>query len=137
MITFLNQASKTSGQAKPYIERMTEIAGQLLEEYDRARENMKTLAYAEQLASQTNALTQAKASGNLDACLELGKQWRAMGGAQDDVLAQCHRITRKLFCEAGYQAVDHPEAVQIATQIRARCRQCLRNPDGYEIWPNY
>jgi hypothetical protein len=137
MIAFLNQAGKASGQAGSYIEHMTEIARELLDEYDRARENMKTLAYADQLASQTNALTQAKAPGNLEACLELGKKWRAMGGAQDDVLAQCHRITRKLFCEAGYQAVDHAEAVKIATQIRARCRQCLRNPDGYEIWPNY
>jgi len=27
--------------------------------------------------------------------------------------------------------------VPLAEEIRARARQCLRNPDGYEIWADY
>ena len=65
------------------------------------------------------------------------KAWRAMGGAQDYVVAQCHTITRKLFQEAGYGCVNDAKAVAVAQEIRARCRQVLRNPDGYEIWSDY
>jgi hypothetical protein len=68
-----------------------------------------------------------------------------MGGAQDSVIAQVHSITRKLSQEAGYGCVNQPQAVplgmaksiEIAQEIRRRCRRCLRNPDGYEIWPDY
>ena len=116
---------------------MVDITKELQAEYDRAKDNMKTLGYADELARKTKALAQDKKPDNLKACLELGKQWRAMGGAQDDVLAQSHRIVRKLFQEAGYHGVETPKAAEIAKQIRERCRQCLRNPDGYEIWPNY
>jgi hypothetical protein len=60
-----------------------------------------------------------------------------MGGAQDYVVAQCHALTRKLAQEAGYGCVNQPKAVPIAEEVRRRCRQTLRNPDGYEIWADY
>jgi hypothetical protein len=60
-----------------------------------------------------------------------------MGGAQDYVLAQCHTITRKLCQEAGYVCAVQPKTVELAREVRARCRPVLRNPDGYEIWANY
>jgi len=60
-----------------------------------------------------------------------------MGGAQDNVISRDHSVTRKLAQEAGYHCVDRPKAVKIAEEIRRRCRQCLRNADGYEIWPDY
>jgi hypothetical protein len=46
-------------------------------------------------------------------------------------------ITRKLNQEAGYGCANQPKAVDVAREIRSRCRQVLRNPDGYEIWANY
>jgi hypothetical protein len=60
-----------------------------------------------------------------------------MGGAQDYVVAQCHTITRKLFQEAGYGCANDVNAAAVAQEVRARCRQVLRNPDGYEIWADY
>jgi hypothetical protein len=69
--------------------------------------------------------------------MELLSAWRDMGGAQDYVVAQCHMLTRKLAQEAGYECVGQPEAARAARIIRAQCRQCLRNADGYEIWANY
>jgi len=39
--------------------------------------------------------------------------------------------------EAGYSWVNQPQVVKIAEEIRRRCKRCIRNPDGYEIWPNY
>jgi hypothetical protein len=60
-----------------------------------------------------------------------------MGGAQDGVVAEYHMIVRRLFQEAGVGCLTQPAAVEAANEIRSRCRQCLRNPDGYEIWSNY
>jgi hypothetical protein len=137
MIEFLDVTGNSAADLKSFLNDMRAIVQEIPQQYTRHRENMKTLAYAGELARKTKALTQRKATGNLPAYLELSKQWRAMGGAQDNVIARYHSVTRKLSQEAGYRCVSQPEAVEIAQEIRRRCRQCLRNADGYEIWPDY
>ncbi len=134
---FLDVTRKSAPNLKPFLDHIQAIVQEIPQEYTRHKENVKTLAYADELARKTKALTQNKSPGNLPACLELGKQWRAMGGAQDNVIGRYHSVTRKLAQEAGYGCVDQPQAVEVAKEIRRRCRQCLRNADGYEIWPDY
>ena len=137
MMEFLNLTRKSNPDLKPFIDNMEVIVREIPREYSRQKENMKTLEYAAELARKTKALTQKKAPGNLPAYLDLSKKWREMGGAQDSVIAQVHSITRKLSQEAGYGCLNQSKAVKIAEEIRKRCRRCLRNSDGYEIWPNY
>jgi hypothetical protein len=133
----LDDTGRSAPALKPYLDGLQAIVSEIPKGYERQRENMKDLAYADELARRTKALTQEKSPANLPACLELGKQWRAMGGAQDDVVARYHSLTRKLCQEAGYGCAEQPEAVKVAEEIRRRCRQCLRNADGYEIWSDY
>ena len=137
MIGFLQETQETAPELKRYLEGLEEIAGRIPNECDVQMENMKSLKYAEELADRTRLLAGRKHPDNLDAYNDLLKAWRGMGGAQDYVLAQCHTITRQLCQEAGYASLDQPGALALAKSIRARCRQCLRNPDGYEIWANY
>jgi len=137
LIAFLQTKAGAMPDLKPFLENLVAIARQIIQEYDVQKENMKSLAYADELTRQTLALTHQEDPNNLQAYLELLKAWRSMGGAQDYVLAQCHTLTRRLAQEAGYGCLDRPEAVAVAKTIRARCRECLRNPDGYEIWANY
>ena len=134
---FLRTTSSSRPELKVYIDSLVQIVQRIPDLYGTQKENIKTLEYADELARKTNALTDKKDSKNLPTCLELGKDWRGMGGAQDGVLAEYHIIVRKLFQEAGYSGVNQPKAVDVVREIRSRCRQCLRNPDGYEIWPNY
>jgi hypothetical protein len=137
MIQFLQAKAKASPELKPYLESLELIVQQIPQEYSVQKENMKSPEHVAELTRQTLALTANKTTNNLAAYMELLKAWRAMGGAQDYVVAQCHTITRKLFQEAGYGCVNDAKAVSEAQEIRARCRQVLRNPDGYEIWANY
>jgi hypothetical protein len=137
LIPFLETNAASHPELKPYTDSLEEIARQIPKEYSVQEENMKSFAYADDLARQTLALTAKSDPDNLKNYMSLLDAWRGMGGAQDYVLAQCHVITRKLCQEAGYGCVEHPEAVALAEEVRARCRQCLRNPDGYEIWADY
>jgi hypothetical protein len=116
---------------------LAQIVQRIPDEYGVQKENIKSLEYADELSRKTLALIQKKDPKNLPTCLDLGKDWRGMGGAQDGLLAEYHIIVRKLFQEAGYGCVTQPKAVDLAKEIRSRCRQCLRHADGYEIWPNY
>jgi hypothetical protein len=137
MIQFLRAKGTTAPELKPFLESLEKTVQQIPEEYSVQKENMKSPEHATDLTRQTLALTGSKNTNNLTTYMELLKAWRAMGGAQDYVVAQCHMITRKLFQEAGYGCVSDPKAVPVAQEVRARCRQVLRNPDGYEIWANY
>jgi hypothetical protein len=137
MMGFLNLKSKSNPDLKPFLDSMKSITQQIPQEYNRQKENIKTLEYANGLARRTKALTQKKSPQNLQTFSDLSEKWRAMGGAQDDLLGKFHSITRNLFQEAGYSCVNHPRALEIARDIRKRCRKCLRNPDGYEIWADY
>jgi hypothetical protein len=137
MMSFLNLQGKSNPDLKPFLDSMVTITQQIPQEYDRQKENIKSLKYAAELVNETKALTQKKDPKNLKSYLALGEKWRAMGGAQDELVGKYHSITRKLFQEAGYGCVNQPKAVDIAEQIRARCRKYLRNPDGYEIWADY
>jgi hypothetical protein len=137
MIEFLNLTRKSTPDSKSFLDSMESIAQEIIQEYTRQKEDIKTLEYADELSRKTKALTRKKDPGNLSTYTDLSKKWRAMGGAQDNLLAQCHTLTRKLYQQAGYGCVNRPQAVEIAEEIRRRCRKCLRNPDGYEIWPDY
>jgi hypothetical protein len=137
MMEFLNKTRRSAAELKPYLDRMEAIVREIPQEYRSKEELIMSLQYTDELARQTKALTRKKQPGNLPAYEELSMKWRRMGGAQDDLVAQCHRIARKLFQEAGYGGISSPKAVAIAQQIRARCTKCLRNADGYEIWADY
>jgi hypothetical protein len=137
MMEFLSLARKSNADLKPFLDSMASIAQQILQEYSRQTDNIKSLEYTAQLAQKTKALTAKKNASNLSTYSDLSEKWRAMGGAQDSLVAQFHTLTRKLSQEAGYGCVNDPKAVQIAQEVRRQCRKCLRNPDGYEIWPNY
>jgi hypothetical protein len=137
VMEFLSLARKSNADLKPFLDSMASIAQQILQEYSRQTDNIKSLEYTDQLAQKTKALTAKMDASNLSTYSDLSEKWRAMGGAQDSLVAQFHTLTRKLSQEAGYGCVNDPKAVQIAQEVRMRCRKCLRNPDGYEIWPNY
>ena len=137
LIPFLQASATASPELKPYVENLEQIARQIPEECSAQKENMKSLAHADDLARRTLALASTNGTNNLKAYMELLDAWRAMGGAQDYVLARCHEITRNLCQQAGYGCVSQPKAVALAQEIRARCRASLRNPDGYEIWADY
>ncbi|HEV2393398.1 MAG TPA: hypothetical protein VG146_13680 [Verrucomicrobiae bacterium] len=137
LLKLLDEKKRSAPELEPFIERVEEIARQIPQECEVQKENMKDFGYADELSRKTMALTAGKDPAHLGAYMELLNAWRAMGGAQDYVLAKCHTITRGLCQEAGYGCAAMPGAVPLARQVRADCRHMLRNPDGYEIWPDY
>lgn len=137
MLKWFQSVGKSLPESKPTLDAWEQILAQIPAQYDVQKENIKSKAYADELAAKTIALTRKKDPKNLQTCLELGKEWRGMGGAQDGLLAEYHMIVRRLSQEAGYGCLTQPGQTKDTRNLRAFCRQCLRNPDGYEIWADY
>jgi len=137
MITFLTSMKQDKPQSKPFLNEMENITKEMITAYDLAKENLKSVKYAQQLGVSTRALTKKKSPDNLPAFLELRSQWTGMGGALESLNRKLNTIARKLFQQAGYSCVRQPEQVKIAEEIRKQTRKFLRNPNEYEMWPNY
>jgi len=137
MIKFLNETKKNKPEQAPFLDKMEDIAKELIAAYENQKENLKDLDYARKLADETIALTQQKSPDNLTVFKKLKEEWTGMGGSVDDLNRVLHSTTRKLFQEAGYGCVDQPETVIIAEEIRKMAIKCLRNPGSYEIWSEY
>jgi hypothetical protein len=133
----LDAMAKRWPELAGYLANLKELAELIPQECEVQKDNMKSLKHADDLTRKTMALTARQDLGNTKAFMELLKAWREMGGAQDYVVAQCHVIARRVHQEAGYTAVNQPQAAEVAREIRTACRQVLRNPDGYEIWAEY
>ena len=134
---YLNTQAGSVPELKTYLDDLLQIVGRIPQEYEFQKDNMKSFQYADELVQKTLALTQRTDANNLTNYMNLLKDWRGMGGAQDYVLAQCHTIARRLCQAAGYGCAEQPKAVAIAREVRNRCRKILRTPDGYEIWADY
>jgi hypothetical protein len=137
MMDFLASTKKDEPELGWFLNRMENIAEEIIEAYEHEKENIKDLDYARELAIKTQALTERNDLGNFAAFMKLKGEWTGMGGAIDDLNRKLHTTTRKLFQEAGYSCIKQPEAVKIAEEIRKRTVKCLRRPGGYEIWSNY
>jgi hypothetical protein len=137
LVGFLRQTGQSAPDLAAFAESLAETAGRIPQECTLQAENMKSPQYADELARRTLALTARHDPKNLEAYMDLLKAWRDMGGAQDYVVALCHSVTRKLFQEAGHGGLANAAAARLGEEVRRRCRQILRNPDGYEIWAEY
>jgi hypothetical protein len=137
MLNYLDRTIQSRPDLKLFLEDMKSITQEITQLRERERENMKTPEYVEELARETKALTLRKDPENLAKFKVLKMKWRGVGGTQDTLVCKFHTITRKLFQQAGYECIDKPEAIDVADEIRNLCKQCMRNPDGYEIWPDY
>jgi len=137
MMDYLDKTGRDRPDLKTFIDEARAITQEIIQLHDRQKENMKTLAYVDDLARETKSLTLKKDPGNLSRFNDLKMRWRRVGGTQDTLVCQFHTITRKLFQQTGYGCVDRPEAIAVADEIRNLCKQCLRNPDSYEIWADY
>ncbi len=81
MMEFLSLTRKSHADLKPFLASLESTAQEIVQEYNRQRDNIKSLEYTGELAQKTKALTAKKDPKSLPAYSDLSEKWRAMGGA--------------------------------------------------------
>ena len=116
---------------------MPSIVAQMVALYDNARDTLRDMDYARKLEADTIALAAQKRPNNEQRMIEVKQEWIGMGGAAEELSRREHTLARTLYQQAAYRAVGSPAAVKVAEEIRRRTKQCLQQPDSYEMWENY
>ena len=137
MIKFLDAQGKRRPDLAPFIHEMRTITAEIVTTYDNARDTIRNMDYARELAQKTEALAAERRPDNPQRMVELKQDWTSMGGALEELARKENSLTRKLFQQAGYRTAVTPQALQLAEEIRGRAKKCLANPEDYEIWANY
>ncbi len=137
MIAYLDAQAKAKPALTPYLHEMRSVAQQMLTTYDEARETLRDMGYAHQLEDKTIALAKEHRPDNPQRLEDLRQGWCGMGGAAEELSRRENSFARKLYQLAATGAVDNPDAVKVAEEVRRRAKQCLSRPDAYEMWENY
>jgi hypothetical protein len=68
----------------------------------------------------------------LKKCTEFAKALVVIGGSQDELAGECRWAVKSLRQRAGMLMTLNPKMAPIATEIRARTQETLKNPAGHE-----
>jgi len=70
--------------------------------------------------------------GALDKCKKYAHDLVVIGGSQDELAGECRWAVKALRQRAGFLMALDPRVVAVASEIRAKTQEVLRNPAGHE-----
>jgi hypothetical protein len=133
MSAYLEEQKRLRPQHAEFLDEMLLITKRLDQFFEQNRERIHTPAYAEQTAEGFRkallTYTQPDAYQKCDAQMRI---FTSIGGAQDGLVADCRMIVKVLRQRAGIALAGNPDLKEIATEIRTRTQEILRNPTPYE-----
>ncbi len=133
LIAYLEKRRTVYPELKDFVDAMTSIARGMDAAVERKKEAINTPAYATKIVNDFRRELVGYTGVDAHArCVEFGKAITTIGGAQDDLVAECRTVVRTLRQRAGLALALDPRVAPIAREIRRRTRDMLRNPVSYE-----
>ncbi|MBN1417439.1 MAG: hypothetical protein JXP34_01610, partial [Planctomycetes bacterium] len=116
-----------------FIDEMETIARTIDGYVEKRKTGINTREYAAELiAGFRKDLVGYAGPDALVRCKAFGRAITTIGGAQDDLVAECRKAVRILRQRAGLRMAVDPKVAPIAREIRDRARDMLRSPVSYE-----
>jgi hypothetical protein len=112
---------------------MQTLARAMEADFERRKENIRTPQYVIDLTNEFRRnVLDYEGPDALDRCNKITNAIVVVGGNQDELVGECRRDVRVLRQRAALAAAANPKAVAIATEIRRRTQEVLRNAASYE-----
>lgn len=117
----------------PFIDEMDAIARGIDAYVEKRKKGINTREYAAAIiAGFRKDLAGYAGADALDRCRAFGRAITTIGGAQDDLVAECRKAVRVLRQRAGLRMAVDAKVAPIAREIRDRAQAMLRSPVSYE-----
>jgi hypothetical protein len=128
----VNQASAEPRQSA-LIEELRALNQELVDAYETRREGIRSPEEAAALVDDfRKSVLNDTSPGALRKCKEFTEAWVGIGGNQDELVAECRLAVKLLRQRAALAMATDPAAVNVATVIRERTHEVLRDPVNYE-----
>ena len=133
MHAYLAEQKKAHPEQSAFIDEMDKLTGEIDARYERRREKIRTLEYVAKLNEEfrKNVLDDTSETA-LQKAQKYGKELVEVGDNQDELSSECRWAVKALRQRAGLALAMDPKAASIASEIRARTQEALRNPANHE-----
>jgi len=130
---YLEQQKAAHPELAGPIDELIGLAAAVDAHVEARRHMIKTPAEAEALADEfRRTLLGYTGPDALEKCKKYTEAWVRIGGNQDQLVGECRLAVKVLAQRAALIPAREPRMAEIARQVRARCRQALKNPTSYE-----
>jgi hypothetical protein len=112
---------------------METLARAIDERFEARKEKIRTPQYVADLTDKFRRTLLDYEGPDAEAkCKEITRAIVVVGGNQDELVGECRVAAKVLRQRAGLAMALDPRVAQIATEIRRRTQQVLRNASSYE-----
>jgi len=132
-LTYLDQQRKSHPELSEFLTEMETLTRAIDERFDARKDEIQTPRYVADLTQKfRTTLLDYEGPDALDKCKAITSAIVVVGGNQDELVGECRMAVKVLRQRAGLAMALDPRTAEIATEIRRRTQQVLRNPASYE-----
>jgi hypothetical protein len=130
---YLAEQQKAHAELADFIAEMDKLTGEIDTRVARRVKQIKTPAHVAQMnaAFRKNVLDYDGPDA-LDRCREYTRALVVIGDNQDELSGECRWVVKTLRQRAGIRMALDPRTAPIASEIRVRTQEVLRNPASHE-----
>ena len=133
LVEYLDRQKRANPELSEFIAEMETLTRAIDERFNARKEKIRTPQYVADLTEKFRAtLMDYQGPDALAKCKEITSAIVVVGGNQDELVGECRMAVKVLRQRAGLAMAVDPRTAQIATEIRRRTQQVLRNAASYE-----
>jgi hypothetical protein len=130
---YLQDQKKAHPELGTVIAELEAITHVIDAHFENRRESIKTPEYVMELTEKfRQTLLDYEGDDALARCNAITHAIVDVGGNQDELVGECRMVVKVLRQRAGLIVAREPKAADLASEIRTRSQQVLRNPAGHE-----
>ena len=133
LLAYLDQQKKDRPELAELITELETLTRSIDQHVETRSASIKTPEYVIDLTEKfRRTLLDFEGDDALDQCNAITHAIVDVGGNQDELVGECRMVVKALRQRAGLALAEEPRAAEIASEIRRRSQQVLRNPAGHE-----
>jgi len=133
LVDYLDQQKRAHPELSEFIAEMETLTRAIDERFDARKEKIRTPQYVADLTEKfRTTLIDYQGPDALAKCKAITGAIVEVGGNQDELVGECRMAVKVLRQRAGLAMAVDPRTAEIATEIRRRTQQILRNAASYE-----
>ena len=130
---YLAEQTKTHGELSEFIAEMDRLAGEIDDRVAAYADKIKTPDDVARMNDDfRKEVLDHDDPGALKRCKAYAKALVEIGGNQDELVGECRYVVKALRQRAGILIALDPRVAPVASEIRARTQEALRNPASHE-----
>ncbi|MBI3878453.1 MAG: hypothetical protein HY301_00095 [Verrucomicrobia bacterium] len=133
MVVYLEEQKKARPEMSGTLTELEDIVRKMDANVARRQDGIKTAEYATKLVEDFRAnLVDYQGDDALTKCKQTTAALVSIGGNQDELVGECRLVVKTLRQRAAMAMAADPRMAQVATEVRRRTQEMLRNPTSYE-----